>query len=310
MAKILLLIIFFLLLGKSADFAIRGIKSLGRRLGVPSLLSGLALGLFTSTPEFFIGINSAFTHIPVVSFGNTLGGVLVLFGLISGFSIILSRRIEVKLIYFKSWEMVAAILFLLLPLLFVFDGSVSRAEGLLLIISYLALIVLIFDKGVSRHNLHLGRLFYHKKLLVFIVLGLAGVLVFSRFIVFMAYDIARKYEIPLFLMGVIVFSLGTNLPELAVSLRSLRNNIKELSFGTIVGSALANVFIIGVVSTIRPIFVAVDMRFLVFSLFFFVMCFLFLIFAMTKGRFTRKEGFVLLSCYALFVIFETAMSFT
>src|SRR3989344_1246010 len=90
---IFFIIVLFILIGKAADIVITGVRGLAQKLHINLFLAGLMLGIFTSLPEITIGINALLAGIPALSFGNLIGGTLVLFGPILGLSLILNRRV-------------------------------------------------------------------------------------------------------------------------------------------------------------------------------------------------------------------------
>ena len=127
----------FFILGKAADIVVVNVRKLGERFGVRLFFLGIILGLLTSLPELSIAINAAAYDATPLSYGNLLGGIIVLFGLIMGGSIVVNRKISTD----GKTESIAPIaLFLCLPLLMSLDGSIGFLEGVILIVAYFILV--------------------------------------------------------------------------------------------------------------------------------------------------------------------------
>ena len=92
-------------------------------------------------------------------------------------------------------------------------------------------------------------------------------------------------------------SLGTSLPEVIVTITAALKGIPEMAVGNIIGSNIFNIaFVLGATSIIKKIDVSSQ---LIFSDGFVMLGFslLFLVFAITKKKISRKEGFVLFALY-------------
>ena len=85
---IAVLLFLFLGLGVSADITIANVRTLGQRLRISTFALCLMLGALTSLQDFFVGLNDSIKGIAQISFGNLMGGTMVLLRLIAGFSII------------------------------------------------------------------------------------------------------------------------------------------------------------------------------------------------------------------------------
>lgn len=87
MVAILLLIIGFLMLVKSADFLIEGSTSLAKKLKISQLVVGLTVVAFgTSAPELFVNIIASVKGISGITIGNILGSNIFNVFLILGIS--------------------------------------------------------------------------------------------------------------------------------------------------------------------------------------------------------------------------------
>ena len=297
---ILAIVILFFLLGKSADIVVTQIRTLGHRFGIPLSFLGIVLGLLTMLPELSIGVNAVIENIPTVSLGNIWGGVIVIIGLIFGTSLLLNRRITTD---GNIWHILPLFAFILLSFIFGLDGLISETDGLLFILIYLIFLSVIYTR--FRKYEKPPENVKHKKLskvVIHTVMGVIAVVILAKIIVSLSVELLQAFEIPVFIIGLLMFSIGTNLPEIVVTIRSWRKHIKELSTGNLIGSAMASPMIIGILAFLKPIPVAVDKSFYITAVFVAILSTAFLIFYKTGKRLTNKEGAILISIYALFVI--------
>lgn len=89
---------------------------------------------------------------------------------------------------------------------------------------------------------------------LFLLIGLALVVVGAECLVDGASDIARKFGLSEFLIGLTIVGIGTSLPELVVSLAGALRDSADIAIGNVVGSNIFNVLLIlGVTALIRPI---------------------------------------------------------
>ncbi len=296
------LLVLFYGLGLSADLVIKHIRGIGRKLGIPVFFLGLILGLFTSLPELGIGINALAQDVPSVSVGNLLGGVIVLFCLVLGLGIVLNREIKTEGKTDILWPILA---YMSLPLLFGLRGYIGFWTGFGLLLLYPAVLLHAYlaHDGRSAHPANGTRKPIVKEF-AYIVIGLVGVMLLSNLIVRMTLPILTTLDVPGFLVGLIVYAIGTNLPELIVTVRAWKNRVRELSFSNILGSAAANSALLGAFAMTQTLPVAVDLSYLVTVVAMLLTFGLILRFYRTGKRFTRIEGLVLIGVYVAFAILQ------
>jgi len=142
-----------------------------------------------------------------------------------------------------------------------------------------------------------------------VLLGLALVVLISNAIIRFTSVLLAQWLIPPFLVGLILFSVGTNLPEIIVTVRSWRNNIKELSLSNLIGSGMANVLILGFLIFLKPIFLHVRLPYYSLMFFMIILSIAFLVFYRTNKTLSKNEGLALLSIYFLFLISQLSFIF-
>ena len=301
---LLLLLPIFWILGKSANLTTRAIVDIAKIIGLSDLTIGFViLGLATSTPELLVGINSALGGTPELSFGNLVGANIVLLSFVVGLSAILNNgihlrdRIERRTIHASS-------LLVLIPLVLALDGIVSRLDGVVMVAVYAMYLTAVVLK---RHTLSIARPFARHDvrsttLWIWFGTGVIGLLVGSKLVVMLAIELSVGWNIAPIIIGFLLLSFGTNLPEIFITIKNRNSEHNHIAFGNVIGSAVVNTLILGIVAIIHPIVVS-DLRFLLTGMAFLVAVAITLnIFLKTKDTLSRTEGVVLLMIYIFFIV--------
>lgn len=88
---------------------------------------------------------------------------------------------------------------------------------------------------------------------LFLILGLALLLVGANYLVDASVAIAQRAKISNFIIGLTIVGIGTSAPELFVSIQSALTGHGDIAMGNVLGSNIANVFLIlGVTAIILP----------------------------------------------------------
>lgn len=300
--SILALLALFYILAKSADLAINNLRIIGQKLGIGVFFLGLVMGFFTSFPEMAIGINTIVNNVQNISLGNLFGGVMVLFGLVLGINIFLQKKIKAEQ---SLWQFGSILLFLIIPIILGLNGTLGLIEGLVIILGYFILLFIMYRN--QKHTIEIPHLIDKKGLIKNIFLFLLGVvlvLVVANFTVEITSTILSELPLSKFVIGIIIFAIGTNFPEIIVSIRSWKNNIKELSFSNLLGSGMANMLLIGIFSIMKPFHLTIDASYyiLLFGIIFLLI--LVFIFYKTNNSLKRKEGIFLIVVYLVFIALQ------
>ena len=87
-----------------------------------------------------------------------------------------------------------------------------------------------------------------------LVIGLFIVLLGANILINSSIALGKKYKVSELVIGIIVVGFGTSLCELLVSIEAVVNNAAELSIGNVIGSNVANIFLVlGVSGLIKQI---------------------------------------------------------
>jgi len=90
--------------------------------------------------------------------------------------------------------------------------------------------------------------------IVFLIAGLAVVVLSANWLVNGASSIAKSFKIPDLVIGLTIVSIGTSMPELAISIISALNGNTDIAIGNILGSNTANILLIlGLSAVVFPL---------------------------------------------------------
>ncbi len=245
------------LAGAGGELFVRGAVGLAHWLRVaPGIIGATVAAFATSSPELSVAIMSASEGKPEISFGDALGSNVVNIALILGIALMFgSIRAHRQLI--KRDFSVALAVPLAIGVLAI-DGEISRIDGILLMVGFLAWLTIVTIEARRQRSAAEEVLGAHTGVasVVQCILGLALLTGAGRFIVMGAKGIAEQFGIGEFIIGAVVVAIGTSVPELATTIISKLRGHDEVGLGTILGSNIFNgMFIIAVASIIHPIHV-------------------------------------------------------
>jgi cation:H+ antiporter len=302
---------------KASDWTITNSVKVADITGIGKTTVGFILVAFsTSLPELSVSIFSAIGEGTIgVAIGNVLGSNIVNICLILGVCFLLvvwkcpnytcvypsMAKEEIGSLYFGLF--VASVI----PLTLLYIGFASRFIGIILLIIFVFYIYQLSKLRKVREEGTLGeekRKLHRYTLLT--VLGAAGVVITSLFIVESASYIALRVGIPPVVIGATIVAFGTSLPELATSIDSVRKGHLDLALGNIIGSCFINITcILGV--TLAASTLTVDMSAFSNLVMFSLITNLFLWYFLSSEKISWREGTVLLFMYFVFLSTSFAM---
>jgi len=304
--SIVLFITGLILLFLGGEGLVKGASRLARVLGISPVVIGLTVVAFgTSAPEFVVGLIAALKGASDIVLGNIIGSNISNIGLILGIGAVISPLIiQIRLIKVEVPIMIALSL-----ILYGLAWSLNLGlwQGIFLFGALVAFTIYSYF-GSKKEPLKIEEEFEEFvgpgntiwKQVVFIVLGLTGLIIGARLVVDSAIFVARILGVSELVISITAVAVGTSLPELSTTIIAAIRKEHDIIVGNIIGSNIFNIGILGVVSIIHP--VKVDSALLGFE--FPVMIFfsiLLLPLMITWKRVSRIEGFLLLALYAGFI---------
>lgn len=245
-----------------ADWLTKGASGIARRYGVSELVIGLTIvALGTSLPELVISVSSAVKGSSGISLGNVVGSNIFNGLLILGVTAVIAPiKFNARMLTREiPFNLLASIALILVSGSMLVGGgageSITRYSGMLLL-CFLAIFVrytfsIPNDDGGEEDivkPMSIGQV------LLFILLGLAGLIIGGNIFVNGATELARVAGLSEAVIGITIVSAGSSLPELAVSVSAARKGNVGIALGNVLGSNILNIFLIlGCSATITPI---------------------------------------------------------
>ena len=140
------LILAFIILAKCADIFVDSSVEIAEKLKMPKLVIGIVLvSLATTAPELAVSLMSAISGKPQIALGNAIGSVICDDGLALAFAgliaatpiLIIPRVLKTSGIFLLFIELLA-FLFVL------FDNTLNRWEGVILVTLFICYIIFLF----------------------------------------------------------------------------------------------------------------------------------------------------------------------
>ncbi|MGR3293885.1 MAG: calcium/sodium antiporter [Candidatus Scalindua sp.] len=325
-----------------AEWLVKGSSKLSRDLGIKPIVIGLTVVAFgTSSPELAVSLTASIKGSNDIAIGNIIGSNIANIGLVLGIAaIVLPLKVE-KVIMKRELPLMIGIsvglYFMAMDRKIGFVDGLFLFTGIILFIGYQVYNTLNSkrksktstgdtddapalassvstscrqaDSGLPDDNAGMSESPEKKsqtgRNIVYIVIGLACLLVGSHILVKSAIFIAGSFGISEMVIGMTVVAFGTSVPEMATSVVSALRKEADICVGNVIGSNIFNILmVLGSVALIRPLNVSREILFfelpvmLLFSLALIPMI-------MIRGnlKVNRLEGFVLVSGYCAFIFF-------
>lgn len=306
---LLLLLFFSFLLIRASDILVCSLKKLSKTAHLGKFaITSFILALATSLPELFVGIASALENRPTLSLGNVIGSNIANLSIVIGGTALIGGTMNVVGEFLKK-DIFYTFLAGSLPLILLLDNSLSRVDGLILLVVYAWYVATVLKLN-ERHgwlNGILGRLGKRKAgvELSWFFLGTILLIFSADMLVRVSYRLAELFHIPLFLIGLFLVAVGTSLPELSFSIEAIRKRQVAMILGNLSGSVVANSsLVLGITALIAPIKILYLQEYLLATIFFILIFGAFYVFVKTKRRLERWEGGLLFLFYLLFAMVE------
>lgn len=259
-------------------------------------------------PELIIGTRAALKGIPELALGNIIGQNIILFTLSVSICVFLLSEITVESRTVRAGT-TFALVSVILPFILLWNGTLSRIDGVILILVFFFYIYWLFsekdrflkDYGEVCNNTH------PFKDIAIILLGLFFVVLSAEGIIFSAERLAELFNVPIIMIGFFAVGLGVALPETFFSIALARKGQSWMILGGLMGAvAISSTLVLGTVAIISPITVEDFSPFYIARIFLILGGALLLFFVRTSNKITRKEAIILFMVYILFLLIQFA----
>jgi len=312
----LLIIAWFALLIKGADYMVEWASSLAKTFWVSNLVIGLTVVAFwTSAPELVTSMMSAFNWKSDLAISNVLwSNISNLLLILWTTALVYPIKAPKDTVYKEIPFMLASTILFVLLVIFEPIQQITRPDALILIMFFTIFLYYIFKQATKpKKNL----LWMEKKdpveeqvssfplwkSILYTVWWLFWLVIWWKFIVDWAVSIAEFYKIPNAFIWVTIIAIWTSLPELASSIMAALKKNTDMAIWWIIGSNIFNsLWILWATGTVLPLsayeWVERDAYFNIFS----VLIILLLLF-LSKNKFEigKKWGLILVLTYFTYI---------
>jgi len=181
-------------------------------------------------------------------------------------------------------------------------NQITRADAIVILLFFMVFLYYLFS--LARHkrdkNVKVKPKYKLGKSLIFVAIGLVGIVVGSELVVDSASYLAEAIGMSERTISLTVIAFGTSLPELVTTVVAARKNEQDLAVGNIIGSNIFNICVVlgipvAIFGTITPSsFQMIDVVMLVAS------AALLFIFSVLTKRINRIEGAMMLALFATY----------
>ncbi len=271
--------IIFVLLGLvfavyGAQLLVDGGSAVAKRFNIPTLVIGSTVVAFgTSMPEFTVNINSALNGNAELAMGNILGSnlfnICITLGIVSLVSPLAIQKDSAS----KDFPMclIAALMVGVAGNQIYLDKinyhELMLSDGIVFLCFFAIFMFYIYKEaasGAAHHHtagssgatIDAGEQKTHSALksIIFIVLGLVGLVFGGEFIVEGASGVAKNFGLSTRVIGLLIVGPGTSFPELIASIVAARKGSADMVIGNVLGSNIFNIFFtLGATALILPV---------------------------------------------------------
>jgi cation:H+ antiporter len=312
---IVALIIALIIVIKSADIFVDNLVDIGGALGISQVILGVtAAAIGTSLPEFGSAMIATFSGSVEIGVGTVIGSNIWNIAGILGISSIAAGVIGTDSKGINRDSLITLFTGLIL-IFFMLFGDINWIASVVMIALYIFYLWRLIKsqneyKKEKNKKESTEEITYNtpentsidKKKIIYVILGLSGLIVGCRILVYSGVELARIAGIPEMIMGLFTLAIGTSIPELVVTLSSAMKGLHELSIGTVLGSNTFNI-LIGIGIPALFVSIPVDKLSLTFDAPVMILVTLMLIFLVKRsGKLTRNGGIILFATYITYAV--------
>ena len=290
-----------------ADLLIAQSERIALRFNISEYVIGATLiALGTSLPEMVASVAASLDHKPELALSNVIGSNILNITLVLASVFLLAKRINPHRDFFardSSWALFPVLLFVVMAL----EGRFTRFDGILLLLLMGAYLLFLKNNGAEVLTLEEEEieeieegLFRWPKVLLMLTVGFVLVIVGAEFTVESASSIARSLGVSEWIVGIILVSMGTSMPELIVSIVAAIKGKADMAIGNIIGSNMANItMVLGSAALVNDL--KIDFYRYIFDISTMVAATLMLVFITANRMYSKPAGISLLTLLALFL---------
>jgi len=289
-----------------ADMLINQSEKIALKFRISEYVIGATLiAVGTSLPEMAASVAASMNGKAEMAVANVIGSNILNITLVLASVFVIARRISPDRDFFardSSWALFPVLIFSVMAM----SGQFGRFDGALLVILMGAYLLFLKESasdtllGESAEIEFAEDSFSWKNTASLLVAGLILVIVGADYTVSSASEIARGFGVSEWIVGILMISMGTSMPELMVSIVAAKKGKADMAIGNIIGSNMANLTIVlGSAAIVNPI--SLDMSGYLFDIGTMISATLMLVFITANQLYTKPAGISLLVLLSIFL---------
>lgn len=287
-----------------ADKIVEESEKIAIHLNISEFVIGATLvALGTSLPEMAASMAASGNGHPEIAISNVIGSNILNITLVLSTIFLISRQFEPDRDFFAKdsiWALMPIMIFLLMAV----DGFISRFDAALLLLLMISYVMFLLQdaKGIGSEEVDelAKEEFSWFSAIAWVFISFILVAGGAHFAVDSASDIARGFGVSEWVIGIVMISFGTSLPELVVSVSAAVKGKVEMAIGNIIGSNLANTTVVlGAAALVSPL--GIELGKYAFDVSTMVVATLMLVFIAANRLYSKPAGISLVIVLGLFL---------
>lgn len=287
-----------------ADRIVEESEKIAIHLNISEFVIGATLvALGTSLPEMAASMAASASNHPDIAISNIIGSNILNITLVLAIIFLIAKELNPDRDFFAKdsiWALMPIMIFLLICI----DKVISRFDAALLLLLMVAYVMFLIQdaKGIGSEEVDelAKEPFSWFSTIIWFFIGFILVAGGAHFVVESASGIARSFGISEWVIGIVMISFGTSLPELVVSVAAAVKGKVEMAIGNIIGSNLANTTIVlGAAALVKPLELSLSTY--AFDISTMVVATLMLVFIAANKLYSKPAGISLIIVLGLFL---------
>jgi len=287
-----------------ADIIIEQSERIALKFHIPEFIIGATLiALGTSLPEMAASIAASYGGKYDIAISNVIGSNTLNITLVLAAVFLIAKNINPSRDFFardSTWALIPVLLFVLMIL----DGVISRFDAILLLLLMGAYLLFLLQDAKNVPESEVQALdessFSWTKTAPIILVGFTLVILGAHFTIDSASNIAKSFGISEWIIGIMMVSLGTSMPELVVSVTAALKGKVDMAIGNIIGSNMANTtMVLGAAALVNPL--PIDPSNYIFDIATMIVATLILVFITANKLYNKSAGISLIIILGLFI---------
>ena len=310
--NIVLFLAGLLFLIKGSDFFVEAASQIARSYKIPEIVIGLTLvSIGTSLPEFATDVYASVKGSAGIVVGDLVGSNITNISLVLGIAVMmLGTMPSPKTVVKRDALFMLGVFCVFAGICFMGKGNFGRVGGVVMLILMAGYLFYLFKHRDALEELEEGEEHNEDvfsslaKAWLFLFLGIVMIFLGAKTMVDNVIYVAERFHMSEGLIAATIVAFGTSVPELAVTVTSIRKGKKGIALGNIIGSCIFNLLLImGLCAIINPIKIEASLLHVVIPVM--LLCGgMLVVFMRTGWRLVKTEGLAFLAVYTGYLIYN------